>query len=107
MATLTAGPRRRSAGGGRCENTCETSQRGQSGAGHEGTQAVPVSGQDSDGLQTGELTAGLDVLVEKGQNQLPQVLQHQEQVHEQGRHRGHQHRHQVPQACSKNSKIRK
>lgn len=88
MATLTAGPRRRLAGGGRCQNTCVTSQSGQSGAGHEGTQTVLVSGQDSHGFQTGELTAGLDVLVEESQYQLPQVLQDQEQVHEQELHRG-------------------
>lgn len=61
-------------GGGRCEDTCVTGQGGQGGASDEGTETVFVSGQDSDGFQAGELTAGLYISVEKTEYQLTKVL---------------------------------
>lgn len=51
-----------------------TGQSGQGGASDKGTEAAFVSGQDSDGFQAGELTAGLHVPVEKTEHQLGQVL---------------------------------
>lgn len=72
---LTSALRWLLAGGVRRQNACVTGQRGQSRAGHEGTQTVLISAQDPDGFQTGELTAGLDFLVEKTEYQLTQVLQ--------------------------------
>lgn len=76
MIALTLAVCRVSTGRAGCQDTRVTSQRGHSRAGHEGAQTVFVSGQDSDGFQTGELTAGLHVLVEKTEYQLTQVLQY-------------------------------
>lgn len=60
--------------GAHWDQTSVGSQCGQGGARDEGTQAAFVSGQDPDGFQTGELTAGLDVPGEDPEDQLTQVL---------------------------------
>lgn len=61
-------------GGSRCEDACVAGQRGQGRAADEGTETVFVSGQDSDGFQTGELAAGLDIPAEDTEHQLTKVL---------------------------------
>lgn len=74
VLTFTSALRQLLGGGGRCEDTCVTGQSGQGGAFDERAETVFVSGQDSDGFQTGELTAGLYVPVEKTEYQLTKVL---------------------------------